>query len=135
MHYICWLTGVDDMPREISKARMRRYMVLRLLFRCERDFDEIIRETGMIKIELVNVLQYLKRSRLLKREKNEKGDIYSLTERGEIRLAFFEYVYQLYEQWRPKWCYGENNGWEEAYCNEMNELIKKLNYFGYETVG
>lgn len=123
------------MTREISKSRMRRYKVMRLLFRCDsRDFNEIMREAELSKIELVNVLQYLKRNRLLKKETNDKGMVYSLAERGEVRLAFYEYVFQCYENWRPKWCYGKENGWDIAYCEDMTDLIKKLDYFGSENI-
>lgn len=118
------------MAKVISKARMKRYMLLRLLFRCQRDFDELMRESGLSKIKLVNTLIYLQTNRLLKKEKNEKGMFYALSLRGENRLAYFEYHFQLYQRWRPKWCIGEDNGWDDSYCNEVTDLIKKLNYFG-----
>jgi len=113
--------------RKISKSRMRRYMVLRLCFRCDRDFDELLRETGMIKIELVNVLQYLRRNRLIAKENTDAGEVYSLTTRGENRLAFYEYTYQIYQQWSPIWA--REGGWAETYYHEMTILIKKLSCF------
>jgi len=88
----------------------------------------------MTKIELVNVLQYLKRNRSIQKKTNEMGPLYSLSIRGETKLAFYEYSYQCYQQWKPKCCIGEDNGWHAVYCNEMATLIKELNYFGYENV-
>lgn len=123
------------MTREVSKSKMQRYRVMRLLFNCTgRDFDEIMREGELSKIELVNVMLYLKRNRLIKKETNEKGTVYILSDRGQVRLAFYEFTHQCYEIWRPKWCYGKTNGWEISYRQEMTDLIKKLNYFGYENV-
>jgi len=110
-------------------------MVLRLLFRCSRDFEELQRETGLTKIEMVNVLQYLKKNRCLQKEMNEKVTFYSLTERGEVKLAFYEYSYQCYQHWKPKWCIGEDSGWANDYYAQMTELIQRLDYFGYETAG
>jgi len=121
--------------REVSKGRMRRYMVLRLCFRCDRDFDELVRETGLREIEMVNTIQYLRRNRLLEKETNERGVIvYSLTARGEERLAHYEFNFACYQKWKPKWCEGENNNWDDEYCREMSELIRRLDYFGYENV-
>jgi DNA-binding transcriptional regulator PaaX len=88
----------------------------------------------MTKIELVNTLENHKRSRSIQKEKNEKGSFYTLTERGEAKLAFYEYSYQCYQRWQPKWCIGEDNGWANEYYTEMTDLIKKLDYFGYENV-
>ena len=107
-------------------------MALRLLFRCSRDFDEMMRETGLTKIELVNVLLYLKRNRLLQKEMNGLVTVYTLNQRGETKLAYYEYNFQCYQRWKPQWCVGQDNGWHSDYCNEMTDLIKKLNYFGYE---
>jgi hypothetical protein len=119
--------------RKISKSRMRRYRVMRLLFGCDnRDFDELMREGQMSKIELINVIGYLKRSRLIEKKTNKNETFYMLTERGEVRLAFYEFTFKLYEQWRPKWCEGEENDWQNRYYEEVSELIRKSNYFGYE---
>lgn len=123
------------MTREVSKSKMRRYRIMRLLFRCDgRGFDEIMREGELSKIQLVNALQHLKTNRLVKKKTNEKGTIYSLTERGKVKLAYYEYTLQIYETWSPKWCLGEGNGWEIEYREEMTRMIEKLGYFGYENV-
>jgi len=120
--------------RKISKSRMRRYRIMRLLFRSSGlGFDEILREGEFSKkIELVNTIEYLKRNRLIIKENTEKGPVFTLTMRGESRLAHFEFTYQCYQRWKPKWCIGEDNDWHNSYCAEMADLIKKLNCFGYD---
>ena len=105
---------------------------MRILFHTERDFEEILRETGLKKIDLLNTIQYLRHNRLIKKEMKEKTPVYSLTQRGENRLAFYEYVYQIYLQWSPIWA--REGGWLEQYCSEMTDLIKKLDYFGHENI-
>jgi len=123
--------------RKISKSRMRRYRVMRLLFRSSGlGFNEIFREGEFsIKIELINVLVYLERNRLITKTRDEKGTIYSLTERGEARLAHYEFTYVLYQKWKPKWCLGEANQWHDDYCAEMANIIRSHDCFGYENVG
>ncbi|MBE3120619.1 MAG: hypothetical protein IMZ58_00195 [Thermoplasmata archaeon] len=120
--------------REISKARLRRYKTMRLLFRCDKDFDELQREAEVSKIELINVLQYLQHYRLVKKIMKETGTAFSLTERGESRLAYFEFEYKIFRMWRPKYCQGTGNGWENDYREEIAELMKKLDYFGKDYV-
>ncbi len=119
---------------DISKSRFRRYKVIRLLFRCDRDFDELQRESEMSKIELINALQYLQQNRLVKKKMNENVLVYSLAERGETRLAYYEFVFKIFMVWRPKYCRGEGNGWENDYREEIAELMKKLDYFGKDYV-
>jgi hypothetical protein len=108
---------------------------MRLLFRCDRDFDELLRESEMSKIELINVLQYLQQNRLVKKKMNENGLlVYFLTERGEVRLAFFEFAYHIFKMWRPKYCQGIGNGWENDYREEISEIMKKNDYFSSDYV-
>lgn len=106
---------------------------MRLLFNSEgRGFDEIMREGELSKLELVSVLSFLKRNRLIRKTTNGKGTIYNLTPKGQIKLSYYEFTFRLYEQWRPRWCEGEENDWQNHYYEDVSELIKKSNYFGYE---
>jgi hypothetical protein len=113
--------------RKVTKSRLRRYMVLRLCFRCGRDQSELQNETGMTTIQLVNTIYYLMRNRLIKKEITEKGPVFTLTMRGESRLAYYEYTFQIYQQWSPLWA--REGGWAEDYYKEMTILIKKLSCF------
>lgn len=106
---------------------------MRLLFDCDgRGFDEIMREGELSKLELVSAMSYLKRNRLVTKKKNETGTIYSLTERGQIKLGFYEFTFGLYKEWCPRWCEGQENGWQSIYVEAVTEVIRKSNYFGYE---
>jgi hypothetical protein len=104
---------------------------MRLLFDCDgRGFDEIMREGELSKLELVSAMSYLKRNRLVTKKKNET--IYSLTERGKIKLAFYEFTFGLYKEWCPRWCEGQENGWQSGYVEAVTEVIRKSHYFGFE---
>lgn len=113
--------------KKVSQSRLNRYKVMRILFRTERDFDSILRETGLEKISLINVLVYLRHNRLIKEEMKGKTPIFFLTSRGENRLGYYEYVFQTYLRWSPVWA--REGNWAELYFREMTEVIKKASFF------
>ena len=101
--------------QEISKSRLRRYKTMRLLFLCDKDFNNLLSELDFTKIELVNVVQYLEKNRLIKKKEN----VYSLTKRGKIRLAYWEWRWQLYTCWKTPW----SDSFNEPYYEAMKKII------------
>jgi DNA-binding PadR family transcriptional regulator len=92
---------------------------MRLLFLCDKDFNNLLSELDLAKIELVNVVQYLEKNRLIKKKMNEDRFVYSLTKRGKIRLAYWEWRWQLYTCWKTPW----SDSFNDFYYEEMKRII------------
>ena len=123
----------DIMTKEASLTKKLRYRAMRLIFDSDgRGFDELMLEGELSKLQLVPIISYLKRNRLITKKKNEKGTIYILAERGNVKLAYLEFTYGLCQEWRPRWCEGQGNAWEQSYVEAVTELIRKSHYFGFE---
>lgn len=125
----------------ISKTKMRRYRILRILFGSEgRGFDEIKAMVETNELDLIHEIRYLKSRNQISSEKEYYAEEsqntneiktgyhnrYTLTKIGIKKLAWMEYQYQLYKEWQPPWA----SGGDPDYNREITSVIKENNYFG-----
>ena len=118
--------------RELSKNMLKRYRIMRLLFGGNASFTDLLNESQLDRLEVVNVLGRLQRYGDVKKEKipitgnNKKTrSSYRLTRQGEKKLAYLEYRDSLYSQWSPV-----SPNLARPYAQEINKLIIAHKYFG-----
>jgi hypothetical protein len=116
--------------------------VLRLLFQSDgKGFDELESQGEIHRLALINDISYLKNNHLINIEKeyyaeqSESENLnevktryhnkYTLTKKGQKKLAWYEYKHQLRKYWTPPWAGGDSD-----YNKEITEIIKENNYFG-----
>ena len=121
------------MVRELSKNMLKRYRIMRLLFGGKASFNDLLNESDLNRMEVLNVLGRLQKNGDVKKEKiaivgnNKKTrSSYRLTHSGERKLAFFEYRDALYKQWSPV---SQNPA--RPYIQEINRIIVESDYFGH----
>ena len=120
--------------RELSKNMLKRYRIMRLLFGGNASFTDLLNESQLNRLEVVNCLSRLLSNGDVRKQKIplESRDSkirqkyrYRLTPAGERKLAFFEYRDALYKQWSPV-----SQNLAQPYIQSINKLIIAHNYFG-----
>ena len=105
---------------------------MRLLFGGNASFTDLLNESQLDRLEVVNVLGRLQMYGDVKKEKiptegkNKKARCsYRLTNIGERKLALYEYRDALYKQWSPV-----SQNLAQPYIQSINKLIVENHYFG-----
>jgi len=125
---------------KISRTGLERYRIIRSLFNGSLLYANLANYTDLTDLELIRGLGvliakgYIKKEKVdvlptaeeaLRQKKAKQHAKYSLTGRGEKKLAYLEYRDALYKIWAPV-----SLSLAGPYVQEINKIIKDNNYFG-----